>query len=94
MLYREALGHALRVRRTKMGMNLRDVAQKTPMALGYLSEVERGQKELSSELLERIAPALGTTVSELVIDASMSLALDECDTVILDMERRLETTLV
>jgi transcriptional regulator with XRE-family HTH domain len=92
MLYRDALGCAIRDARLKNGLTLRDVASTAPMALSYLSEVERGQKELSSELLERIAPALRTTVSELVIDASMSLALDECDTTIFDLERLGELT--
>jgi transcriptional regulator with XRE-family HTH domain len=44
---------------------MRDVAVRAPMALGYLSEVERGQKDVSSELFNTIARGLGLPISEL-----------------------------
>jgi transcriptional regulator with XRE-family HTH domain len=44
------------------------------MALGYLSEVERGQKELSSEFLDAIANAYGVSTSSIVIEAGVRLA--------------------
>ena len=44
------------------------------MALGYLSEVERGQKEVSSELLDAVAQAYGVPTSSLVIEAGVRLA--------------------
>lgn len=65
-LFRDALGYAIRDARLSRGMNLRDVAEKAPMALGYLSEVERGQKELSSEFLVNIAEALHMNVSDII----------------------------
>jgi len=61
-LYRVALGYAIRSIRTQRGFTLRDIAQRAPMALGYLSEVERGHKDISSELLETVAKGLGVTV--------------------------------
>lgn len=61
-LYRVALGYTLRSIRTQRKETLREVAQRASMALGYLSEVERGYKEVSSEVLETIAIGLGVTV--------------------------------
>jgi transcriptional regulator with XRE-family HTH domain len=66
MLYREALGYAVRTARLSQGKTLRDISASAPMALGYLSEVERGQKELSSEFVEHLAVALGMMPSELI----------------------------
>ncbi|WP_244568700.1 helix-turn-helix domain-containing protein [Bombiscardovia coagulans] len=59
---REALGHVLRELRTSDHKTLREVSEKAGVSLGYLSEVERGQKEASSELLSSIADALGLGV--------------------------------
>ena len=70
ILYRDALGYTLRTRRLAKGKTLRQVAKAAPIALGYLSEVERGQKELSSELLVGLAQGLDTTVGELTMSAA------------------------
>ena len=59
VLVREAVGQTLRAARTSQGRTLRDVARDARVSLGYLSEVERGQKEASSELLNAICTALG-----------------------------------
>lgn len=59
--YRNALGYVLREVRTKRGMTLRQVAAKGHIALGYLSELERGHKDASSEVLESLARGLDTT---------------------------------
>ncbi|WP_370465933.1 helix-turn-helix domain-containing protein [Bifidobacterium indicum] len=61
---REALGHVLRELRTGDHKTLREVSEKAGVSLGYLSEVERGQKEASSELLSSIADALGLGVPQ------------------------------
>ena len=74
MLYRQALGYAIRDARLRNGLNLRDISTRAPMSLGYLSEVERGQKELSSEFLVNIASSLDLTVSDLIIRTSEVLA--------------------
>jgi transcriptional regulator with XRE-family HTH domain len=47
------------------------------VSLGYLSEIERGQKEASSELLAAICDALGARLSELLSEVSDTLALAE-----------------
>lgn len=74
MLYREAFGYTVRSARLSQGKTLRDVATSAPMALGYLSEVERGQKELSSEFVVCLAGALGMKPSELVRQTANVLA--------------------
>ncbi len=50
MRFRHALGEALRETRHEQKHNLRDVAQRGCIALGYLSEIERGHKEVSSRV--------------------------------------------
>jgi len=82
MLYREALGEILREERLSKGMTLRTVAKQSTLALGYISEVERGQKEISSELLKVLAAnGLSVEIADLVIRAGMRLAgLDIPDT--------------
>ena len=57
-LLRTHIGHSLRSARISQGRTLRDVAKEARVSLGYLSEVERGQKEASSELLNSICIAL------------------------------------
>lgn len=75
MQYRQALGQILRDARLERGLTLREVSSKALIALGYLSEVERGQKEISSELLTPLAHSLGYEVHELVIAAGYRLGI-------------------
>jgi transcriptional regulator with XRE-family HTH domain len=56
---------------------LRDVAREARVSLGYLSEVERGQKEASSELLNSICEALGLQLSALMSDVTSQIASSE-----------------
>ena len=77
MLYRIALGHTLRELRTEQNRTLRQVAQVSTMAMGYLSEVERGQKEVSSEILTDVANALGFSVGQLITIVGAKMMLDE-----------------
>lgn len=63
---REAIGHVLRDLRTRDNKTLREVSEKAGVSLGYLSEVERGQKEASSELLSSIAESLGVTTAQML----------------------------
>ena len=58
ILLRSHIGLVLRSSRVEQGRTLRDVAKSARISLGYLSEVERGQKEASSELLNSICSAL------------------------------------
>jgi transcriptional regulator with XRE-family HTH domain len=73
-LYRQALGEVLREARTVRGQTLRQVSTAASCALGYLSELENGHKEASSEILEGLARALKVTVSELAIRAGLRIA--------------------
>lgn len=66
ILVREALGSELRRRRLSQGRTLRDVSAHAKVSLGYLSEIERGEKEASSELLSAICFALGVPLSDLL----------------------------
>ena len=77
VLVRQELGDVLRDFRLQKGRTLRQVASKASVALGYLSEVERGQKEASSELLSAICDALDVRMSELMREVSDELALAE-----------------
>ncbi|KFI52830.1 XRE family transcriptional regulator [Bifidobacterium sp. UTCIF-37] len=63
---REAIGRVLRDLRSRDHKTLREVSEKAGVSLGYLSEVERGQKEASSELLSSIAEALGVSTAQLL----------------------------
>lgn len=63
---RGAIGHVLRDLRTRDRRTLREVSEKAGVSLGYLSEVERGQKEASSELLSSISDALGVSTAQML----------------------------
>jgi transcriptional regulator with XRE-family HTH domain len=77
VLLREAVGSSLRAARTEQSRTLRDVARQARVSLGYLSEVERGQKEASSELLKAICDALGLQLSALLSDVTVQIASGE-----------------
>ena len=64
-LLREVLGDVLRRARTKQARTLREVSDTARVSLGYLSEVERGRKEASSELLAAICGALDVSLADL-----------------------------
>ena len=69
-LLRTHLGSTLRSARVAQGRTLREVAKSARVSLGYLSEVERGQKEASSELLNAICSALDLTLSTVLTDVT------------------------
>ena len=77
VLLREAVGSSLRAARTEQSRTLRAVARQARVSLGYLSEVERGQKEASSELLNAICDALGLQLSALLSDVTVQIAAGE-----------------
>lgn len=85
VLLRQELGDVLRDMRLERGRTLRQVAGRASVALGYLSEVERGQKEASSEILASVADALGVPVSEVMREVSDRLAVVE-EMVVLPMD--------
>lgn len=77
VLLRRVIGDALRARRQGQHRTLREVSTAANVSLGYLSEIERGQKEASSELLAAICEALGARLSELLREVGDTLALAE-----------------
>src|SRR3569833_976814 len=74
---RRLIGDALRRERLAQQRTLREVSGAARVSLGYLSEVERGQKEASSELLAAICEALDVPLSRVLRDVSGELALAE-----------------
>lgn len=74
---RRLIGDALRRERLGQQRTLREVSSAARVSLGYLSEVERGQKEASSELLAAICDALEVPLSRVLRDVSADLALAE-----------------
>ncbi len=67
-LWREALGRSLRAIRDSRGSRLVDVAEQAGISPQYLSEIERGRKEPSSEMIAAVAGALGVGLDQLLID--------------------------
>ena len=63
VLFRRLLGDVLRAQRMRRGMTLREVSAEARVSLGYISEIERGQKEASSELLASLCSALDLPLS-------------------------------
>jgi transcriptional regulator with XRE-family HTH domain len=74
---RAAVGEALRRRRQAQGRTLREVAETAGVSLTYLSEVERGRKEASSEVLEAVCAALDLGLAELFFEVAETLAAAE-----------------
>lgn len=77
VLLREVIGDVLRRTRTTQGRTLREVSDSARVSLGYLSEVERGRKEASSELLGAICSALEVPLSQVLSDAGVEMACHE-----------------
>ena len=73
VLLREAIGDRLRHARTNQRRTLREVSRSARVSLGYLSEVERGRKEASSELLAAICDALELPLSELLFNVAADM---------------------
>ncbi|MGI8947093.1 MAG: helix-turn-helix domain-containing protein [Ornithinimicrobium sp.] len=77
VLLRRELGDVLREKRQVQGRTLREVSASAAVSLGYLSEVERGEKEASSELLASICKALELPVSQMLTDVADRVSLAE-----------------
>ncbi|MDA9913020.1 helix-turn-helix domain-containing protein [Candidatus Nanopelagicales bacterium] len=77
IVLREIIGRELRRLRRDQGRTLREVSDAAQVSLGYLSEVERGQKEASSELLAAICGALSAPLSQVLAAASDDAAVVE-----------------
>lgn len=74
---RQVIGETLRAMRLRQRQTLREVSQRARVSLGYLSEVERGHKEPSSELLAAICGALSVEMSELMREVTDTLIREE-----------------
>lgn len=77
ILLRRLLGTALRRQRQRQGRTLREVSSAARVSLGYLSEVERGQKEASSEMLVAICAALDVPLSAVLREVSEDMSVAE-----------------
>lgn len=77
ILVRRLLGEVLRSQRLRQGRTLREVSAAARVSLGYLSEIERGQKEASSECLASIGAALDVPLSVLLSEVSDEVAREE-----------------
>lgn len=74
IVLRKIIGEQLRRHRTEQHRTLREVSRVAQVSLGYLSEVERGQKEASSELLASICRSLNIPLSVLLADVAVEVA--------------------
>ena len=77
MLFRRLLGDVLRDKRNERGLTLREVSADARVSLGYISEIERGQKEASSELLYSLCDALDVPLSDVLREVSDAVAIEE-----------------
>jgi len=82
VLFRRSLGDILRSRRTELGLTLREVSGAARVSLGYISEIERGQKEASSELLASLCDALEMPLSDVLREVADAVALEEAAAVL------------
>jgi transcriptional regulator with XRE-family HTH domain len=77
VLFRRMLGDVLRSERLDRGLTLREVSKEARVSLGYISEIERGQKEASSELLASLCSALDVPLSAVLREVSDAIAVEE-----------------
>ena len=77
VVFRRLLGEVLRGQRMRQGRTLRQISADARVSLGYISEIERGQKEASSELLAALCAALDVPLSEILSEVSDAVALEE-----------------
>lgn len=74
LLWREILGQVLRLRRAELALTLAQVSRRSGVSTQYLSEVERGLKDPSSEVIEAIAVVLGLALPQVLILAARSIS--------------------
>ena len=77
VLFRRLLGDVLRSARMQRGMTLRELSAEARVSLGYISEIERGQKEASSELLASLCQAMDLPLSDVLRDVADAVAIEE-----------------
>jgi len=77
VLFRRVLGDVLRAERARQGLTLRQLSAAARVSTGYISELERGQKEASSELLASLCSALEVPLSAVMHDVTLAVAREE-----------------
>ena len=77
LLFRASLGDVLRAERMRQSMTLRELSSSARVSLGYISEIERGQKEASSELLSALCAALDVPLSSVLREVSDYVEAEE-----------------
>jgi transcriptional regulator with XRE-family HTH domain len=77
LLFRASLGDVLRAERMRQSMTLRELSSSARVSLGYISEIERGQKEASSELLSALCEALDVPLSSVLREVSDYVEAEE-----------------
>ena len=77
VLFRRVLGDVLRAERARQGLTLRQLSATARVSTGYISELERGQKEASSELLASLCSALEVPLSSVMRDVTLAVAREE-----------------
>jgi transcriptional regulator with XRE-family HTH domain len=92
-MLRERIGEVLREVRMRQGRTLRQISNEAQVSLGYISEIERGQKEPSSELLAAICSALDVPLSVILLQVSARLAADERAEAIVSIESAADVTI-
>ncbi|MDO7866989.1 helix-turn-helix transcriptional regulator [Nocardioides sp. WY-20] len=92
VLFRRVLGDVLRHQRVQRGMTLREVSAGARVSLGYISEIERGQKEASSELLASLCNAMDLTLSQVIREVSDQVALEEAALAPIPLPVRVDAT--
>ncbi|HWU48207.1 MAG TPA: helix-turn-helix transcriptional regulator [Humibacter sp.] len=92
MLLRHAYGSALRRARLRRGMTLRQLSQASSVSVPYLSEIERGRKEASSEILATVCAVLGLSVHDLLRETARELSLTAAP--VLDLSARRDDLLL
>lgn len=76
-MYRLELGAVIRDKRESQGKSIRQLSSEIPISLGYLSEVERGVKEVSSDMLESICSSLNLSIPDLLLEIGNNMKVRE-----------------
>lgn len=69
MMFKIAMGEVLRELRREKGITLRELSKKSNVALGYISDIERGKKDPSSVVIQSLANGIGMSAAALIIES-------------------------
>lgn len=88
MLFKIAMGEVLRELRREKGITLRQLSKKSNVALGYISDIERGRKDPSSVVIQSLANGIGMSAAALIIESGYRMG--DWDTIELSEEKEEE----